>query len=680
MNKEEAFKRIKLLSLEIEAHNHRYYTLSQPTISDYEFDKLIEELIILEREYPEFLSAHSPSQRVGGTITKEFEQVAHRYPMLSLNNTYSEQEIIDFVKRISKIIEHPLTYVCELKFDGMAIGLTYIKGLLQRAVTRGDGIQGDDVTANVKTIRSIPLKLVGDYPQEFEIRGEVFYSHRAFNSLNNERLENNEPLFANARNAASGTLKMQNSAEVARRPLDCFLYMLYGENLPHLSHYDNLQEAKKWGFKIPENIKLCQNVKDIFEFIRKWDLKRNQLDYNIDGIVIKVNSLSDQQLLGYTAKSPRWAIAYKYQAEQVTTKLISIIYQVGRTGVITPVANLKPVLLAGTMVKRASLHNSDIIRSLDLREGDTVIVEKGGEIIPKIVNVDIKERSKISEPAKFIEHCPECGTLLKRNEGEANHYCPNEYHCPPQIKGRIEHFISRKAMNIDSLGEGKIELIFENGLINDVADLYELKYGDLYGLQKQIIDNENNKERKVSFKEKTVNNILKGIEKSKNVDFERVLYAIGIRYVGETVAKKLARHFQSIDKLMHAGFDELITVEEIGNKIANSIIDFFSIDKNVQLIERLRFSGLQLESCVEAKLLSNKLKGKLFVVSGVFQNYSRDEIKQLIEKHGGKNVSSISSKTDYVIAGENMGPSKLYKAQKLGIKIINEKEFKIMIS
>jgi len=681
MTKEEALNRIEFLSYEIEKHNHNYYVLSQPSIEDYEFDMLLEELITLEKQFPEFLTKHSPTQRVGGSVTKDFMQVKHKYPMLSLGNTYSEKEIIEFDNRIRKIIEHPFEYVCELKFDGVAIGLTYEYGTLVKAVTRGDGVQGDDVTANVKTIRSIPLKLKGNYPDKFEIRGEIFYPHQGFYNLNKERLSNNEQPFANPRNAASGTLKTMDSAEVAKRPLDCFLYILHGEQLPHKTHYDNLQEAKQWGFKISEHIKLCNTIEDILGFIHEWDKNRKQLPFDIDGIVIKVNASTDQEILGFTAKSPRWAISYKFKAEQANTILNSISYQVGRTGSITPVANLEPVLLAGTTVKRASLHNSDIIEKLDIRLGDTVFVEKGGEIIPKIIGVDLSKRLEDFVPVIYIEHCPECNTPLIRKEGEANHYCPNEYACPPQIKGRIEHFISRKAMNIDSLGEGKIELLFDKGLIQDVSDLYKLQYADLFGLEKILPALDGKKERTLSFKEKTVENILKGIEESKSISFERVLFGIGIRYVGETVAKKLASHFKTMEKLILADFEELISVDEIGDKIAQSIIDFFSHNRNIELIKNLYLSGLQLsleES--EMKNISEKLNGKSFVVSGVFQNHSRDEIKGLIEKHGGKNVSSISKKTDYVLAGENMGPSKLAKAENLGVPIISENDFEQMIS
>lgn len=681
MTKEKTLNRIQFLSEEIEKHNYNYYVLSQPSIGDYEFDMLLEELIKLEKQFPEFLSEQSPSQRVGGTITKDFIQVKHKYPMLSLGNTYSKEEIVDFDNRIRKIIEHPFEYVCELKFDGVAIGLTYSNGILVKAVTRGDGNQGDDVTANVKTIKSIPLKLKGNYPDNFEIRGEIFYPHKGFYSLNEDRLTNNEQAFANPRNAASGTLKTQDSAEVAKRPLDCFLYILHGNDLPHKTHFGNLQEAKNWGFKISNHIKLCTTIDEILEFIHEWDKNRNQLPFDIDGIVIKVNASSDQEILGFTAKSPRWAISYKFKAEQVATILNSISYQVGRTGSITPVANLEPVLLAGTTVKRASLHNSDIIIKLDVRQGDTVFVEKGGEIIPKIIGVDLTKRKHDSFTVEYIKYCPECNTPLIRKEGEANHYCPNEFSCPPQIKGRIEHFISRKAMNIDSLGEGKIELLFDKDLVKDAADLYNLEYQNLIGLEKILPSLDGKKERKLSFKEKTVENILKGIEQSKSIGFERVLFAIGIRYVGETVAKKLAFHFKTMEKLILANFEELISVDEIGDKIAQSIIDFFAHDRNIEFVKKLHLSGLQL-SLQESEMinLSEKLIGQSFVVSGVFQNHSRDKIKMLIEKHGGKNVSSISKKTDYVLAGDNMGPSKLAKAEKLNVPIISETEFEQMIA
>ena len=679
MSSEEVKKKIGELSREIENHNYNYYILSQPQISDYDFDMLLEELIILEKKYPEFRSPDSPTQKVGGAVTKEFKTIKHKYPMLSLANTYSEDEIRDFDKRVRKIIGDKVEYVCELKYDGVAIGLTYINGSLTQAVTRGDGVQGDDVTNNVKTIKSIPLKLRGDFPPEFEIRGEIFFPHKVFQKLNEKKIENGEAPFANPRNAASGTLKMQDSAVVAQRPLDCFLYNVQGGNLSFDTHYKSLKNASEWGLKVSPNIAICKKVEDIFEYINDWNTGRSELSYDIDGVVIKVNSLSNHKKLGFTAKSPRWAISYKFKAERVATKLLSIVYQVGRTGAVTPVANLEPVLLAGTTVKRASLHNADIISKLDVRVSDTVFVEKGGEIIPKIVDVDLEKRPPHLPRTEFIKNCPECNTPLVRQEGEAAHYCPNENECPPQIKGKLEHFISRKAMNIDSLGEGKIEMLFDNNLINNIADLYDLSYDKMIGLEKTYPATEEKKERKISFKDKTVSNILKGVENSKNTTFESVLFALGIRYVGETVAKKLARHFKNIDNLMIADFEELVNVDEIGERIAEAVINYFNDGKNKVIISRLRQKGLHFEIDNESEDIINKLDGKSFVVSGVFEKFSRTEIKKIIEKNSGKNVSSISSKTDYVLAGENMGPSKLKKANELGISIISEEEFLKMI-
>ncbi|MBI9038924.1 MAG: NAD-dependent DNA ligase LigA [Bacteroidales bacterium] len=672
-------QKIKELSEKIRKHNYNYYILSQPTISDYDFDMLLEELQKLEKQNPEYVEPDSPTKRVGGDITKDFKQVVHKYPMLSLSNTYSIGEIVDFDERVKKIINDEVEYVCELKYDGVAINITYKNGLLFQAVTRGDGIHGDDVTANVKTIRTIPLRLHGNYPVEFEIRGEIFYPHKGFEKLNAERQEIGELPFANPRNAASGTLKMQDSAIVAKRPLDCFLYNIVGENLPFNSHYDNINEAKKWDFKISNNIAICKNISEINEFINDWDKARKNLAFDIDGIVIKVNSYRQQEQLGFTAKSPRWAIAYKFKAERVSTELLSIAYQVGRTGAITPVANLKPVHLAGTTVKRASLHNSDIIKELDVRIGDTVYVEKGGEIIPKIVGVDLLERKTDSKAVEFISHCPECNTLLIKKEDEANHYCPNEDNCPPQIKGKLEHFISRKAMNIDSLGEGKIEILFDNKLVRNIADLYDLNYKSLFGLEK-IFPAENEKnEKKISFQKKTTENILNAIDASKQVPFERVLFAIGIRFVGGTVAKILAFHFKTIDNLIKADFEELISVDEIGDKIAESLINFFNKPENILIIERLKAAGLQFELENIPKLISSKLEGKTIVASGRLTNFTRDEIKQTIEEHGGKAVSAISSKVNFVLAGENMGPTKLKKAQSLKIPIIEEDEFLEML-
>jgi len=599
--------------------------------------------------------------------------------MLSLSNSYSEQEIRDFDKRVSKIIDDDVEYVCELKYDGVAIGLTYINGILSQAVTRGDGVQGDDVTNNVKTIGSIPLKLKGNFPNEFEIRGEIYFPIKEFTELNNQRVEAGEQPFANPRNSASGTLKMQDPKEVAKRPLDCFLYFIPSQHNESSTHYDSLIYAKTLGFKISKNIALCKNIDEILEFIDDWDKGRNQLDYEIDGIVIKVNDLKKQRDLGFTAKSPRWAIAYKFKAERAETKLLSVDFQVGRTGAVTPVANLSPVQLAGTTVKRASLHNADIMEKLGLHYNDFVFVEKGGEIIPKIVGVNKGQRDEGSEVVAFAKNCPECGSQLQRLEGEAAHYCPNEDHCPPQIKGKLEHFISRKAMNIDSLGEGKIEMLFDNGLVKDVSDLYKLEYEQLIGLEKIIPAAGEKKEKKLSFKEKTVENILSGIEKSKALGFEKVLFALGIRHVGETVAKKLAKYFVSIDKLAEASLEELTEVDEIGGKIAESLIEWFSKPEHKRIIEDLIKSGLHFELTKSTEPLNNTLKGDTFVVSGIFENHSRDELKKLIEDFGGKNAGSISTKTNFILAGENMGPSKKLKAEKLGIPIISEKDFEEMI-
>lgn len=679
MNAAEAKSRIEQLTNEINRHNHVYYVLAEPAISDYQFDILLEELIKLEKQYPELQMADSPSQRVGGMVTKEFETVPHRYPMLSLSNSYSEQEIIDFDKRVRKIIGDEVTYVCELKYDGVAISLLYEKGLLSRAVTRGDGSKGDDVTANVRTIRSIPLRLKGNYPESFEIRGEIFYPIESFRQLNASREAEGLNLFANPRNAAAGTLKLQDSAQVAQRKLDCWLYYMMGENLTFQNHYESLQQARDWGFKVSPNMAICRNIHEIFEFIHDWDTARSELPYDIDGIVIKVNSFHLQQELGFTAKSPRWAIAYKYKAEEANTKLLSVDFQVGRTGAVTPVANLEPVLLAGTTVKRATLHNADIIAQLDLHENDTVVIEKGGEIIPKITSVLTELRLASSKKVRFVENCPKCGTPLERNEGEAAWYCPNQQACPPQIKGRIEHFISRKAMDIDSLGEGKIELLFDNQLIQDPADLYDLRYEDLFGLEKIIKAADGGNDRKVSFREKTAQNILKSLELSKVIPYERVLFALGIRFVGETVAKRLTEAFPSIDQLMQANRIALIGVNEIGERIADSVITFFQHPDNQLIISRLKAHGLQFEAKNTSTRISNSLEGKNIVVSGIFKKFSRDTAKEMIEQHGGKNTSSISVKTDYVLAGDQMGPAKREKAEKLGIPIIDEDGFLALI-
>ncbi len=685
MNEQAAQKRITELSAIIEKHNYNYYVLAQPTISDYAFDMMLEELIALEKQFPQFKQPNSPSQRVGGDITKNFETVAHQYPMLSLANSYSREEIADFVARVEKMIGKPVQYVCELKYDGLAISLQYKKGQLVRAVTRGDGAKGDDVTANIRTIRSIPLKLKGDFPPDFEIRGEVYFPIASFNALNLERQEQGLQLFANPRNAAAGTVKMQDSAIVAQRKLDCWLYYLMMPDLgaSFLTHYQSLQKAKQWGFKISDRMAVCNNVDEIFEFINDWEKGRKNLPFEIDGIVIKVNDFSQQQQLGFTAKSPRWAIAYKYKAEEVMTRLLSVSYQVGRTGAVTPVANLEPVLLAGTTVKRASLHNADIIRQLGLHENDMVVVEKGGEIIPKITSVKLEYRSTEAAEIEFIKDCPVCQTKLVRSEGEAAFYCPNTLGCPPQIKGRIEHFISRKAMNIESLGEGRIEVLFDNGLVHDVADLYDLTYEQLFGLEKIItIEDETDPNvvtsRKVSFKEKTSQNILMSLEQSLQVPFSRVLFALGIRFVGETVAKKLADALLTIDAIASATFEELISIDEIGEKIAGSIIEYFADERNKRIIARLQQKGLQFSQEKKADSETGLLNGQSFVVSGVF-SHSRDEIKKLIEDFGGKNVGSVSSKTDFLLAGDQMGPSKREKAEKLGIKIISEDEFLRMI-
>jgi DNA ligase (NAD+) len=681
MNAAEAKKRAEELTKEIRQHNYNYYILSKPAISDYDFDLLLEELIRLEKQFPELASPDSPTQRVGGEITKEFRQVIHKYPMLSLGNTYSQEEVKEWEDRVHKLIGESVEYVCELKYDGVAIGLTYKNGILVQAVTRGDGVQGDDVTANVKTIQNIPLTLNGSgFPSEFEIRGEIILPRRSFERLNRMRMEEEEEPFANPRNAASGSLKMQDSKEVYRRKLDCYLYYIPGFVPGIETHYEGLMAAKKWGFNISDYIVRCKSIKEIFDFIGTCDAARKELPFDIDGIVIKVNSLLQQDELGSTAKSPRWAIAYKFKAERVITKLLSIDYQVGRTGAVTPVANLSPVALAGTIVKRATLHNADVMTNLDIRVGDFVFVEKGGEIIPKIISVDIERRNPSSAPEAFIRNCPECGTPLIRNEGEAAYYCPNEQGCPPQIKGKLGHFISRKAMDIDSLGEGKIEMLYDENLIRNVADLYDLKETQLLGLEKVFKSAEDKKERKISFREKTVANILKGIEASKSVAFERVLFALGIRYVGETVAKKLASHFGSIENLIAAGYDELIQAEEVGEKIAKSILDYFNEPGNISIISRLREKGICFELGESTgKLKSDKLKGMIFVVSGTFDQISRDEIKQMIEENGGKNSGSISSKTNYVLAGENMGPEKRKKAESLGIPMISINEFLRMI-
>ncbi len=687
MNKEEAKVRIDELSKIIESHNYNYYILAQPTISDYDFDMLLNELISLEKQYPELITADSPTQRVGGDITKEFQTVKHRYPMLSLSNSYNIEEVKDFITRIKKTIEEDVEFVCELKFDGISISLTYENGIFVKAVTRGDGIQGDDVTANVKTIRTIPLRLKGDYPDFFEMRGEIIMPHSSFNAINAEREDLGQQPFANPRNAAAGTIKLQDSKEVAKRKLDqyCYFMMMDNDKMIFNNHYESLMAARQWGFNVSNFMALCKNVDEIEDFINYWDEKRKELPFDIDGIVIKVNDLKQREILGFTAKSPRWAIAYKFKAEEAHTQLLSVDFQVGRHGTITPVANLEPVQLAGTIVKRATLHNADFIEQLDLHYNDIVSVEKGGEIIPKITAVDLSQRKEECQKVAFITRCPECGTELVNIEGETAWYCPNALGCPPQIKGRIEHFISRKAMNIESLGEGKVEVLFDNNLIKDYSDLYKLTYNDIFGLEKIIVvDNEKeNTVRKVSFKEKTANNIIDAIEKSKSVPFARVLFALGIKFVGETTAKLIAKAMGSIDNIINASVEELTEIEEVGEKIAVSIKDFFADERNINIINKLREAGLQFEQekkSAKDEESSGVLSGKSIVVSGVFSTMSRDEIKELIEDLGGKNVSSISSKTSFIVAGDKMGPEKRKKAEALGIEIKSEAEFLEMIN
>jgi len=680
MTEQEAKHKILDLTEKIEYHNHLYYNESRQEISDYEFDNMLQSLIDLEKEFPQFLFPDSPSQRVGGGITKEFEQVKHQYPMLSLGNTYNKQELLDFDQRVKRGLgQDQVEYVCELKFDGVAISLWYQNALLEKAVTRGDGVQGDVVTQNIKTLRSVPLRIKGkNLPDRFEVRGEIVMPKEGFLKFNEGRVKRGEQAFANPRNAASGSIKMQDSSLVAKRPLECFCYYALGNIGDIPTHYDSLVWLKECGFNVSDFMAKYTSIDGVFTFIEEWDKARFDLPYEVDGIVVKVNSFQQQEELGFTAKSPRWAIAYKFKAEQAHTKLKDIVFQVGRTGAITPVAELEPVYLAGTTVKRASLHNADIIEKLDVRIGDFVFVEKGGEIIPKIVDVDFENRPKDAHPFNYITHCPECGTKLVRKEGEAHHYCPNYVTCPPQVKGRIEHFISRKAMDIDSLGEGKIELLFDKGLIKSPADLYDLQFAQLYGLEKKILGDDGSV-RKIGFKEKTVNNILKALEASKAIPFTRVLYALGIRFVGATTAQKIVNHFENINKIQAATRDELIGVEEVGEKIADSILDFFSNLTNIQEVERLKNAGLQMEQIEEVRNVEdNKLNGKSFVVSGVF-SISRNELKALIEKYGGKNVSAISGKTDFLLAGDKMGPAKLSKAEKLGIQIIGEEDFKKMI-
>ena len=661
-------KIIQDLRDELNQHNYNYYVLDNPTISDFEFDQKLKQLQELESRHPEFFDDNSPTQRVGGTITKNFQTVVHDYRMYSLDNSYSKEDVIDWENRIQKVLGNvPLQYTCELKYDGASISITYENGKLKRAVTRGDGFQGDDVTNNIKTIKSIPLQLKGNFPERFDIRGEIVLPFEGFEKMNQELIEIGETPYSNPRNTASGSLKLQDSSEVAKRPLECLLYFIVGNNLNIKTQFEGLESARNWGFKVPKEAKLANSLNEVFDYINYWDEHRHKLPYETDGVVIKVNSFQHQDELGYTAKSPRWAIAYKFKAEQVSTRLNSISYQVGRTGSITPVANLEPVQLAGTIVKRASLHNADQIEKLDIRIGDTVFVEKGGEIIPKIIGVDLAKRNAEALPTLYITHCPECQAELVRNEGEANHYCPNFYGCPPQIIGRIQHFITRKAMDIEGLGGETVALLYNNGLVKDYADLYELTVDQILPLERMA--------------QKSAENLVNGVQKSKEVPFERVLYAIGIRYVGETVAKKLAKHYKSIDAIRNASLMDLILVDEIGEKIAQSVIEFFDNPENVRIIERLKQYDVQMELVeVHNPNATNKLAGKTFVVSGVFEKFSRDDLKKAIEDNGGKVGSSISAKTDYVVAGDNMGPAKLEKANQLKISIITEIDFLAMIS
>lgn len=657
----ETFNKIQNLRNLLNHHNHLYYVLDQPEISDFEFDQMLKELLQLEKEFPEFYDENSPTQRVGGAITKNFETIVHQQRMYSLDNSYTEDDLMDWEARIQKNLGvDEVTYSCELKYDGASISISYENGKLLRAVTRGDGFQGDDVTQNIKTIRSIPLELKGDFPSKFDIRGEIILPFEGFKKMNEALIASGETPYSNPRNTASGSLKLQDSSLVAKRPLECLLYNIVGEKLPFQTQFESLEAARSWGFKVPKNAKECNSMQEVLEFIEYWNTHRHDLPYETDGVVIKVNQLQYQEELGFTSKSPRWAMAYKFKAAQVSTRLNEITYQVGRTGAITPVANLEPVQLAGTVVKRASLHNADQIEKLDVRLGDMVYVEKGGEIIPKIIGV--AKRGKQQEPTKYITHCPECQTALIRKEGEAQHYCPNDAGCPPQIIGRIQHFISRKAMDIEGLGGETVTLLVQSKLIENYADLYDIKVEQLLPLDRMA--------------QKSAENLVQGVELSKNVPFERVLFALGIRYVGETVAKKLAKHYKNIDNLAQASMTDLLLVDEIGERIAQSVIDFFSQNRNTELIQRLKNIGLQMAVIETENIkISESLHNKTFVVSGIFHQFSRDELKATIESHGGKVGSSITSKTDFVIAGDNMGPAKLEKAKQLNIQILSEQDF-----
>ena len=659
-------QRIDFLRKEISKHNNSYYVLDKSVISDFEFDTLLHELRELEQKYPQYFDLNSPTQKVGGDVLDGFKSVAHKYKMLSLGNTYSSEDLFLFDKRIKKLVDNSFKYVCELKYDGVSISLTYKDGELIQALTRGDGVKGDDVTLNVKTIKSIPLKLEGKYPEEFEIRGEIFIPITAFKKMNQQRIEEGFDPYANPRNTASGSLKLLDVNEVSKRPLECYLYYILGEDLPYNSHFENLQKAKEWGFNIPDEISCFDNIEGVLTYTRKWEEKRSHLPFEIDGIVIKVDDIQLQKQMGFTSKSPRWAISYKFKAEKVTTRLNSISYQVGRTGAITPVANLEPVLLAGTTVKRASLHNQDQMTRLDIREGDLVYVEKGGEIIPKVIAVDLKQRDLFAKPINYITNCPFCNTKLKRHPGDAKHYCLNHKDCPPQIRGKFEHFVSRKAMNIDGLGSETIELLINQKLVHDISDLFFLKKTDLLQLDRMA--------------EKSVDNLLSAIESAKNNSFEKLLFALGIRYVGETVSKVLVDHFKSIDAIIEADFEVLISVNEIGDKIAESVVHWFSQFDNLKLITRLKLVGLKFHTDIKENKLSKKLDGMKIVVSGTFQKYSREELKGMIVSHSGKNMSSISKNTTFVLAGNDMGPSKRIKAEKLGIPLVNEDEFLVKIS
>lgn len=662
MTREEAFQRIEILRKELNHHNYLYYVQISPEITDYEFDLLLKELQQLENQFPEFYDPNSPTQRVGNDINLEFTQREHKYPMVSLGNTYNEEDLRDFDGRVKRLLGEPYQYVCELKYDGVSISITYVNGKMEYAVTRGDGTRGDDVTANVRTIKSIPLILKGEnIPKEFEIRGEIFLPHKAFNELNEEKVAAGEVPYANPRNTAAGTLKLQNSSIVAKRKLDCFIYYVPAEVTLTPSHFENLKLARSWGFKVPDFMAKVDNIDDVLAFIHEWEQKRKALPFDTDGIVIKVDSIAQQRFLGFTSKEPRWAIAYKYKAERAETKLLSIDYQVGRTGAVTPVANLSPVLLAGTTVKRATLHNADQMAVLDIRPGDYVFVEKGGEIIPKIISVNLQKREESVSPLNFITHCPECGTALRKNEGEAAHYCPNEDGCPPQIKGKLEHFVGRAAMDINC-AEATIDLLNRKGLLTKVSDFYKLK-------KEQILELER-------FANKSAENLIKSIDASKQVPFPRVLYAIGIRYVGETVAKKLAQHFKNIENLEAANLEQLLEVEEIGGRIAQSVLEFFSNPQHQAIMSELKNAGVKLSlNEEETRLISEKLTGSTIVVTGTYKNYSRDQMKSLIEKHGGKTSSGVSAKTTYLLAGEKPGPDKIQKAQKLNIRVISEDDF-----